>query len=268
MTPLKAIWLVATIAICIITASMNAAFGYGLAPDPFHAILLASGAVFVDVLKWIALPIWRQAQGTGPKAAALVIFVISMSYSFAAAFGFAVLNRHAAAGIHQAAADSRARSLADHQRLTRDLALAEVDPLWKATAACTKPAGKSQRAFCEAHRQRQLQATALATRVEEGGTRDPDPQARLLADLTGLTLINAQRTLAMTVALVLEVIACLGLYAITRPAGTTQPRAIAERVSWWQRGRRRVRPKTKPEALSEPAAASSTRSPAAHWPRR
>lgn len=198
------------------TTAMSWRFSYQLGTNAWDGTVWAVFSVALDVAKWLMLPFaalaWRQHK---PRAAAaILIWLVATTYSFAAAVGFAALNRDATAAERQ------------HQtELQRTLATMRASPRWQSSAACADATAKLSKDFCAAYREAEAK---LKDAIVEA-----NPQTALLAQLTGLPRATIDLTLALFLAVACEVISALGLFAILPPAGGTP--TIARAAAPWKR---------------------------------
>jgi hypothetical protein len=182
---------------------------------------------------------WSQA-----LAAAIVWGVVS-AYSMTSALGHAALNRLDTSGqravqtaaYHDLRADSdrakeQLRWIPAHR--PADTVAAELNVLkaqrqWTTTAGCTQVSGKSARDFCQQFHKLNAelasgqQAQRLEARISEVGAKlaatpgatvlsEADPQASVLARLSGLEVGEVQTALTIFVALLIEIGSGLGMY--------------------------------------------------------
>src|SRR6185295_14695847 len=115
------------------------------------------------------------------------------------------------------------------QTVAADIAAVKDQRLWQATSSCAEVSGKTTRDFCAqfhrltAEEASAVQAEKLEARVAElngklshvaGGTvmAEADPQASVLAKLTGLDIPTVQTVLTIFVALLIEIGSAFGIY--------------------------------------------------------
>jgi len=241
-----------TLAVIALSMAINFTFGHGLGTNPLNARILGSLSVACDGLKAL-LPLsiaWQWADGHRLAAAAgAILFALLLAYGTASAIGFAAENRTALttrreshnAALNEATDDlgvaqTRLAALPPHRLvgvIEADLAAAQKDRLWDATAACTDATLPASRDFCKrieavkGERAIAAEAATLSTRIDylktqiarhrhTGAGRDPDPQAHAINDLTGVDISHVRSALTWLLALAVEAISAFGLFAITR----------------------------------------------------
>lgn len=231
-----------------VSAAMNWRFGYSLGKTELDGIILGSASVAADGLKalvpfflFAALRnrMWSQA------TASLLLWVVVTGYSLTSALGHAALNRMDTAGQRATQAQSYTDFRADLDRARGQLGWVpqhrpaatvegEIDGLknrreWTWSNSCTDVKGKQTRDFCQqfhvltAELASAQQAAALEARIAgiqaklattggAGVMSAADPQATVLAKLTGVELGTIQTAMTILVALLLEIGSGLGLY--------------------------------------------------------
>jgi hypothetical protein len=170
---------------------------------------------------------------------------VVVAYSMTSALGHAALNRLDSTGQRASEAAAYKDLRADSKRAQEQLAwipahrpgetvAAEVNVLkaqrqWTLTKECTQITGKAGRDFCQqfhklnAEHASALQSEKLETRIAGnnsklakagGGTvmAEADPQASVLAKITGLDISTVQTALTIFVALLIEIGSGFGMY--------------------------------------------------------
>ena len=182
---------------------------------------------------------WSQA------FAAALVWTVVVAYSMTSALGHAALNRLDTTGQRAVEAANYKDLRADSKRAQEQLAwipahrpgetvAAELNVLkaqryWVVTKECTEVTGKSARDFCQqfhklnAELASAQQSEKLETRIADigaklakaaGGTvmAEADPQASVLAKITGLDVSTVQTALTIFVALLIEIGSGFGMY--------------------------------------------------------
>jgi hypothetical protein len=182
---------------------------------------------------------WSQA------IAAALVWTVVVAYSMTSALGHAALNRLDTTGQRAVEAAAYKDLRADSKRAQEQLAwipahrpgetvAAEVNVLkaqryWVVTKECTLVTGKGARDFCQqfhklnAEHASALQSEKLEARIADigsklgkatGGTAmaEADPQASVLAKISGLDISTVQTALTIFVALLIEVGSGFGMY--------------------------------------------------------
>ncbi len=231
----------------VVSAAMNWSFGFSLGRTEFDSHLYGAASAAADGLKAL-LPfflfaairnkVWSQA------AAAAIVWVVVIGFSFTSAVGQSALNRKDSAGkrthVSLAYKDARAdlkRTQAELGWVPQHRPMASIESAiqshklqsaWKWTKSCTKVNGPRGRGFCdkylaltselgsaESAAKLKLEIAALtaklgsATGAELAGG---DPQAEMLAGLLGFKLESIQTAMALLLAVLLEIGSGLGMY--------------------------------------------------------
>lgn len=231
-----------------VSAAMNWRFGLSLGKTELDGQIYGAASAAADCLKAL-IPfflfaairnrMWSQA------AASAVVWVVVTSYSLTSAFGHAALNRLDTAGQRKVAAQTYKDLRADLQRaeeqlswvpqhrpaatVENDLEAVKNDRAWKWTDGCTRTKGKYQRNYCDKYHALAAelgsaeQRAALETRIAKtqaklseagsgGVMAEADPQAAVLAKISGLDVDTIQMALTAFIALLLEIGSGFGMY--------------------------------------------------------
>jgi hypothetical protein len=232
-----------------VSAAMNYRFGFSLGKTALDGQIYGMASAAADCFKAL-VPFFffaavRNRMWSQALAAALVWTVVT-GYSMTSALGHAALNRLDTTGKRAVAAatynDLRADSKRAQEQLgwipqhrPADTVQSELSALkdqraWTHTSGCTDVNGKSQREFCQqfhklgAELASALEAQKLETRIAEIGAKlaktaggaavlgESDPQAHVLAKLSGFDVEMVQTGLALFVALLIEIGSGFGMY--------------------------------------------------------
>jgi hypothetical protein len=231
-----------------VSAAMNYRFGFSLGKTALDGQIYGAASAAADCFKAL-VPFFlfaavRNRMWSQALAAALVWTVVT-GYSMTSALGHAALNRLDTSGQRAVEAanykDLRADAKRAQDQLTwipahrpAETVSAELNVLkaqrqWLLTKECTEVSGKAGREFCQqfhklnAEHASGLQAQKLEGRIAEigvklaksaGGTvmAEADPQASVLAKLTGLDVEHVQTALTLFVALLIEIGSGFGMY--------------------------------------------------------
>ncbi len=249
-----------------VSAAMNYRFGFSLGKTAvdgqIYGLASAAADCFKALVPFFFFAALRNRMWSQALAAALVWTVVT-GYSMTSALGHAALNRLDTSGkraVEAAAyADLRADSKRAQEQLSwipqhrpaetvqSDLSGLKGQRAWTATSGCSDVTGRSNREFCQqfhklgAELGSALEAQKLETRIAEiggrlattaGGTAmaEADPQASVLAKLSGLKLELVQTALTLFVAILIEIGSGFGMYvafAHWRLYGEREPRVRA-----------------------------------------
>lgn len=231
-----------------VSCAMNWRFGFSLGRTEFDGQIYGAASAAADCLKAlvpffffaaIRNKMWSQA------AASAVVWVVVTAYSLTSALGHAALNRLDTAGQRAVEAQSYKDVRADLKRAQdqlgwipqhRPIATVQSDiesvknqKAWSFTAGCTNVTGKQGRDFCQQYHglnaelasgeeARTLEARIAETSAKLEGANgstvlaEADPQAAVLAKLTGLDMEKVQIAMTIFIALLLEVGSGFGMY--------------------------------------------------------
>ena len=240
---------IAAAVLLAVSAAMNYRFGFSLGKTAGdgHIYGLASAAAdcFKALVPFFFFAAVRSRMWSQAAAAALVWTVVT-GYSMTSALGHAALNRLDTTGQRAVVAATYKDLRADAKRAQDQLAwipahrpaetvASELNVLkaqraWTVTRECTEVTGRSNRDFCQQYHKLSAelasgqQAQKLESRIAELGAKmaktttgatvmaEADPQASVLAKLSGLELDTVQTALTLFVALLIEVGSGFGMY--------------------------------------------------------
>lgn len=264
MRVLTAIAVMTAMVLIACSATMNFVFVSSLGKTPIEAYVLGAVSVAVDVMKALLAVFVAKALRDGQRAFAVIggcAFLLFSLGSFLAAMGFTSVNRGAVTEERRSTAQMLSeleRDLIDARKrrdgygqyrpvpVVRELMGGlRYDPRWKASGECTAPNLSSQRELCgqAAVLKVELATAEDAARLDAdiaglrdrigslrkaGGAGAPDPQARFLAEILGMTEAGVQRLLMSMIALIVEVSSALGIYLATGHSLRIHPRQNEE----------------------------------------
>lgn len=200
------------------------------------------------------------------RAAAVALLVLwcpCFVVSTVAAYSYLQTNRAAVSTDKQGTAEERQRAHAAHDQAAADLRLATANPLWNETSACTTilPKGKGK-GFCDGItrlRANQASAAAILTRITP---TDANPEVTGLAANTGLTAAQVQFLIAIVPAILVELLASVGFYAIGKHLAENAPgQPAGARLKSWLHEIGRPLKKPSGNALEAPAMKSTPSEP-------
>jgi hypothetical protein len=232
----------------LVSAMMNYRFGFSLGKTPTDGQIYGMASAAADCFKALAPffffaavrnRVWSQA------VAAALVWVVVTGYAMTSALGHAALNRLDTSG-QRAAASASYKDLRAEMKRTEDelnwipahrpaeTVAAELNVLkaqraWLLTKECTDATIRSSREFCQqyfklaAEHASAQKAQALEVKAAQLGAQaakatgttvmaEADPQATVLARLTGLKLEQVQTGLTLFVALLIEIGSGFGMY--------------------------------------------------------
>jgi hypothetical protein len=266
---------IAAIVLLAVSAAMNYRFGFSLGKTPSDGQIYGAASAAADCFKALVpfffFAAWRNRMWSQALAAALV-WVVVTGYSMTSALGHAALNRLDTSGQRALASanykDLRADSKRAQDQLTwipahrppgtvaAELNVHKAQRYWLLTRECTHVTGKHARGYCQqfhklsAELASGLEAQKLESRIAAVGAKlakaasgtvmaEADPQASVLARLSGADLETVQTALTLFVAILIEVGSGFGLYvafaywrmhgSAPATAGAGASAAVAER---------------------------------------
>ena len=252
-----------------VSAAMNYRFGFSLGKTALDGEIYGAASAAADCFKAL-VPFFlfaaiRNRMWSQAVAAALVWTVVS-AYSMTSALGHAALNRLDTTGQRAVDANTYKDLRADSKRaqdqltwipahrppetVSAELNVHKAQRFWLVTNECTDVKGKSAREYCQqfhklnAELASGVEAQKLETRITDIGTKlaraaggsvmaEADPQASVLAKVTGVEIETVQTGLALLVALLIEIGSGFGMYvafAYWRMHGH-EPQAVAVSAS-------------------------------------
>ncbi|MEO1720716.1 MAG: hypothetical protein AAFR23_10895, partial [Pseudomonadota bacterium] len=231
---------------------MNWRFGFYLGTTELDGFIYGSASAAADVMKalipFLIVAAWRNKMWS-QMAASAVVWLVVTAYSLTSALGHAALNRQDTAGQRVAQATTYTNLQSDLERAKQQLSWVpqhrpaatvqseltgkQAHKAWGWSRGCTRVKGRYQRNFCgevtslKAELGSAQQAAKLEQRIADtqaklasmdgAGPKAADPQAQILAKLTGfvmpgISVEDVQTGLAVFIALLLEVGSGLGMY--------------------------------------------------------
>ncbi len=231
-----------------VSAAMNWRFGFTLGRTEFDGQIYGAASAAADCLKAlvpfflfaaIRNRMWSQA------IASTLVWGVVTAYSLTSALGHAALNRMETGGqrVLEVQAYKDARSNLERAKsqlawipqhrpaatVSSELQGLKTNRRWSLSSGCTDITTRKSRVFCQkvhalgaelasAKKAAKLEARIASIQVKlarsDGGSlaTSKDPQAKVLADLSGMSIEHMQIALVVFIALLLEVGSGLGMY--------------------------------------------------------
>lgn len=212
------------------TMFFNGSYAWEHAGATEHRVAAVALALTIDVAKASFLSAAAHMRTQGKWLGAIILFLLfwpALAYSTFAGYGYLATTRAVAGIAGQAASDEYARAKSDYDRLSADLATAKASEDWQATAACSRARTPAQRAFCQAVSTMQAKLDAASTTLSRTPPAAANPELTGLAAITGLSPATLLFLVAFFPAVLIELLAGFGLYAL-RPR---MPPEASQRVS-------------------------------------
>jgi hypothetical protein len=219
----------------IFTMAANASYAIGLANAVHGQALMVMLALTIDIAKATFLPAAAHAKAQGKTLGALLLLGLwfpALTYSTYAGYAYLTTTRATAHLDDEAAAGVRDRTQTDYGQAKADLATAKASADWKTSAACTRPQNKSQRTFCANVQTTQKKLDTDAALLTAKPLVAVNPEVALLVSLTGLANDTVKFLVTLFPAVLIELLAGLGLYALrakpTPKAAIPAPPAVVQ----------------------------------------
>jgi hypothetical protein len=284
---------------------MNYKFGSSLGKTETDAHIYGMASAAADCFKALAPffffaalrnRVWSQA------VAAALVWVVVTGYAFTSALGHAALNRFTTSGERVVASTSYKDTRAELKRaedqlkwippvrppstVEAEINVLQADRRWLLTKECTDATAKASREFCQQYfklsaehasgqeaeklRVKIAQLSAQAAKVTGAAVLGmADPQANVIARMTGLELETVQTSLMLFVALLIEIGSGFGMYVAfaywrpnqslhdePRPTRTAAEAQVARKEEAQAPAKDEVPPASKPDPIwtTDPAA--------------
>jgi hypothetical protein len=182
-----------------VTLYVNGSYAWSKGGSPSDQMAMLGLALAIDGCKCSFLRLASLRQQEGRTLAAVLLFVLwwpCLVYSTFAGYSYLHTNRAAVSTGKQGTADERQRAQATHDQAAADLRLALANPLWAPT--------------------------------------DANPEVTGIAANTGFAAERIQLIIALVPAILVELLASVGFYAIgTRPAEKAPGKSVEARRQFW-----------------------------------
>ncbi len=231
-----------------VSVAMNWRFGFSLGRTELDGQIYGAASAAADCLKALApffffaairTRMWSQA------AASAMVWTIVTTYSFTSCLGHAALNRYETSGHRAVEAETYQDLRAELKRaqdqlswvpkhrpadvIQSDIDNAKNQRAWTFTNGCADVSGKQGRDFCQGYHALTAElasaagSSAMDKRVAEiqgklaaatgaSAMASADPQAAVLASITGISVEKVQMSMTIFIALLLEIGSGFGMY--------------------------------------------------------
>jgi hypothetical protein len=215
---------------------MNYRFGLSLSPDPIEKYVFGVFSVAVDVAKVFALAFAAYAfeRGRWIKGAfGILVWATTVTYSMAAAVGFAALARDQVVAGRSADVTDYKANVAEQKRLSEQMEQARTNPLFTETYGCTefsrtatKGVERKKAELCSGYWSAANAIQEIKPQVRAATMTDADPQTALLARVTGYARENVAIGLAVWLAIVAEIVSALGTWTFSASRRKPERRVV------------------------------------------
>ncbi len=210
----------AIVVIGAIAAAMNWRFGQTLGHTELDGMLFGALGVALVALNWILPGAAAHAASRRARlqqAACVFLWIVCAGYTLVSSVGFSAVHRAETGADRKESSERYDRAKADHERLTGELAAMKASPKYEAAAGCAD-AHYRQADFCAEVKAKEAEIKAAKHDMDAGRPASVDPQAETLASLTGFRIEQVSTALAISVAVVMELVSSLGFFAVAHAA--------------------------------------------------
>jgi hypothetical protein len=241
----------ASLILLAVSAAMNWQYGYSLGETEFNAHVLGAASIAADCMKallpFFIFAAWRNrswSQAIGGSA----LWAVCILYALTSAIGFASTNRSDTTGTRAMQNEkyedlrSQLARITDQQKwldkhrsvgmVAAEIEAAKQNYRWTSSEGCTNATVTLSRDFCENYHKLQAEHAAavkdealqregdevrakLAGMDGKAAAKVVDPQASIIATISGLDIKQVQLGLTILVTLLVELGSSMGLYVST-----------------------------------------------------
>lgn len=199
------------------TLWVNGSYAWWLGGDNlFHQVALTVISIVIDLAKCgflaAARVLW-QAKARIPALVLVVLWVPALAFSTFAGFSYLTTTRSAARATDEAAEAARNRAQARYADATDLIARAKASPLWTASAGCTT-IKRDHRDFCTRVAAAIADQRAATQPLDALPVIHANPEIATLSGATGFPIATIQLVIALWPAVLIELLASLGAYAL------------------------------------------------------
>lgn len=216
------------------TLWFNGSYAWSKGDTIVNQLGMVALALSIDLCKCSFLPaaslLWR-SKWYLPALVLIPLWLAAFAYSTFAGYAYLTGNRSAVTITEEAAAGQRIRAQADYDAATADLAIGKRATDWTVSAACTAPRNHRQRSFCANVARTQSKLTAASDVLTRVAPVRIEPEVSVIAANTGWAASSIRLLVALVPAALIELVASLGLYALTGRALSERSGNRAESVS-------------------------------------
>lgn len=237
----------------LVTITLNAHHGFTSAKTLEYAILFAVLYGTLDLAKVsilvAAVHAWR-VRAYAIAFLCVLLFPPLFINSVWNALSQVAITREAGQADRVGVAQARARTVAEHARLTSELEVLQASNTFKTTAACTQTKSRAARATCQQVKTTTAALASINQQLVATPPTDPQPHVTLVASMFELDTAPIVFTAALVPVLLAEIVGSLG-FTIAAAVSGRVPHKPTERRSMFWNSRRRPQRKTPPDAQPE-----------------
>lgn len=253
------------------TMFFNGSYAYGQAGAHEHQVAMVALALTIDLAKATFLPAAAHFRTQGKLLGPLLLMLLwlpALAYSTFAGYAYLTTTRANAHLDDEAQSGNRTRAQADYDRATKDLTTAKTSADWTTTAACTRPRTTPLRSFCTRVAETEKKLTEASKIVGSIRPTHVNPEITILATVSGWTVPTLAFLVALFPAVLIELIAGLGLYVLRNPADAGPARPSGrdqEALAAPTQPIQPLTPKNPPSGLPDPLGDASQSFPRPTW---
>ena len=230
---------------------------------PYQLSMVAL-AVTIDLCKCgflsAASALWHAGWRVAPLCLVL-LWAPALAYSTFAGFASITASRATRTVDDQAKADVRTRLQTTYDAATARLTAAQSSSLWRATSACTSPRTKAHRQFCASVDEAKREQASAAAGLDRTDAVAVDAEMYVLTANTAIPTPTLTLIVALWPAVLIEFVASLGLYAVTRPSQRQPSWRAQQAFSNLQANEVTATSKSEPAGLSVASEAKQSHEP-------
>lgn len=229
-------WLLGIPAVVVVggvVAASNFRAGQALGGgEGFDAMAFGSAGVALVALNFIMPGAAANAGRNGARIqqlACIGLFLICAAFTLASSVGFSSSHRAENAGERRDQVERFERAKADHARIEGELATMKAAPKYQASGGCADVRGWTKE-FCAAFSAKEGELKQAKMVMDAGRPAAIDAQAETLAALMGYKPQDVSMALSVSLAVVYELVASLGFYAVAHGGAKPAPVITLEPV--------------------------------------
>lgn len=255
------------------TMWLNGSYAWNKAAEFHDRLAFVAIALTIDLAKCSLLGVAATLRVNSFRLAALLAVILWLPcFACSTFWGYSMITttRATTSAGTEGLAQQRARAQTAYDDAARDLATAKASPFWPQSASCTAPKQR-QKEFCAGvARLRTVQQQAAQTLTSLAPV-EANPEQSVLAKTFGIDTAHVVLAIALVPAILLELLASVGSYAVSRSIGPTAPQKPARGflrsslARWRQRIKNRLGP-TAGGLAALPSKGQPVNSPAAPQP--
>ncbi len=224
----------AVLAAIACTMWFNGSYAWSRGSELPHQISMVALALTIDLCKATFLPVavslWHQRLPM-PALVLLTLWPFALGYSTFAGYAYVSTHRSDVARDARNTQDIYDRHKSTRDALSVDIATMRGSSAWDDTAACSAPRTERQRKFCAAATEAISKLDAADQALAVTPQAAADPEITILSHALAVTPEVATFVVALLPALLIELIASLGPYAIFQRRPLQQPHKSSDAPS-------------------------------------